>query len=144
MRGNNATCLALGQLSVTFPATHKLGLSGTDSGGWVCVHSRTLWVSPMKPPVRLGVLSADETTTCFYSQSFRGFLFWCLNPVLRGQSSSPVVPPGLSPHKCGTASCCLTTQSSNCYLATCPLCPGFPSPPLLPISMNVSSLIPSL
>ena len=37
--------------------TSKLGPSGADSwvGGWVCVCSRTLWVSAMNSPGRLGV-----------------------------------------------------------------------------------------
>ena len=47
---------------------------------------------------------------------------------------SPVVLPGLSPCKCGTA------RSSSRHLATCPLHHSCPSPPLLPVWMNVSSL----
>ena len=55
--GSNGACAALCQLSVTSPTTHN------QSGpfwcwflcGWACVCSRTLWVSPMNSPVRLGV-----------------------------------------------------------------------------------------
>ena len=39
-------------------------------GGWFCVHSRTLWVSPMTSPVRLGVSPAASTPTGFFSQRF--------------------------------------------------------------------------
>ena len=39
----------------------------------------------------------------FYSQMFWGFLFLCCNPGLHGLSSSLVLPPSLSAHKCGTA-----------------------------------------
>ena len=38
----------------------------------------------------------------------------------------------------------LPTQSSSCCLALCPLCLGCPSPPLLLVWMNVSSLTPWL
>ena len=57
LRGNSATCLALCQLSVTFPATHKqIGpFQCWFLGGWVCEHCRTLWTSPTDFPVRLRV-----------------------------------------------------------------------------------------
>ena len=58
--------------------------------------------------------------------------------VLRGLFCSPFVPPGLSACKCGT------TWSSSCCLAPSPLCSGCPSPPLLPVWINVSSLTPWL
>ena len=51
---------------------------------------------------------------------------------------SPTFPPGLSVHECVPAG------SSNCRHAMSPLCPGCPSPPLLPVWMNVSSLSPWL
>ena len=47
---------------------------------------------------------------------------------------STVVPPELPIYRCETA------QSTSHYLDTCPLFLGFPSPPLLPVWMNVSSL----
>ena len=44
----------------------QLGPSDADSpGGWVCVYSRTLWLSPTNSPVRLGVSPATPTTTGF-------------------------------------------------------------------------------
>ena len=57
---------------VPFPPplpTSKLGPSGADSpGGWVCVCSRPLWVSPMNSPVRLGVSLAAATPTGVFNQ----------------------------------------------------------------------------
>ena len=49
-----------------------------------------------------------------------------------GLSCSPVVPPGLSAHKCVTA------WSASRHLAMCPFCPGCPSPLFLLVWMNVS------
>ena len=63
-----------------------------------------------------------------------------------GLSCSPVVPPGLSAHERGTAgsvSRLLAGSTSRC-LDTSPLFPSCPSPPLLPVWMNVSSLSPWL
>ena len=63
--------MALALLSAglqSFPPlpTIKLGPqsnSGADSpGGWACVHSRTLWVSPVNSPVRLGVSAAAASS----------------------------------------------------------------------------------
>ena len=74
-RGNNATCWALIGLSVTSPTTHKqIGPFWCwVPGGWVCVCSRTLWVSPTNSSMRLGVSPTAATTTGFYSQRF----FFC-------------------------------------------------------------------
>ena len=148
-RGNNAACWAVSWLSVTSPSTHKqIGPFWCwFPGGWVCVHSRTLGVSPMNSPVRLGVSPTTVTPRDFYSQKFWGFLFPCWNPASHGLSHSPVVPPSLStctlgpPGPPATAS---STQSSSCCLAVHPLCPSCPSLPLLPVGMNVSSLTPWL
>ena len=39
--------------------------------GWACARSRPLWVSPMNPPVRLGVSpAATATPTSVFSQRF--------------------------------------------------------------------------
>ena len=38
--------------------------------GWVCVCSRTLWVSPVNSPVRLGVSPAASTPTGVFSRRF--------------------------------------------------------------------------
>ena len=67
------------QLSIGFQAlpplpTSKLGPSGADSRvweGWFCVHSRTLWVSPVNSPVSLRVSpTAAFTRTGVFSQRF--------------------------------------------------------------------------
>ena len=137
-RGSNATCSALRWLSVTSPTTLKqIGPFWCwFLGGWVCAHSRTLWVSQMNSPGRLGVSPTTATPIVFHNRRFWGFLFQSWNPGLHGLSGSPVVPPGLSAHKCGTA------WSSSCHLAACLLHPNCQSPPLLPVWMNVSSSIP--
>ena len=68
--------MALAPLSASFQSlpplpTIKLGPSGAASpGGWVCVHSRMLWVSPTNSPVRLGVSSAAAAPTGLFSQRF--------------------------------------------------------------------------
>ena len=140
-RGNNATCSTLSQLSVTSPATHKqIGPFWCwFPDGWVCVHSRTLQVSPKNSPMRLGVSATTATPTGFFflifhlnpnSQRFWGFLFPFWNPGLCGLSCSAVVP-----HKRGTTSC---------HLVTCLLHTGRPSPLVLPVWINVSSLTPGL
>ena len=63
-------------------------------------------------------------------------LCWSLG--LRDLSRSPVVPPSLSTHKRGAVQ-----STSRCH-AECPLHPSCPSPPLLPVWMDVSSLTPWL
>ena len=53
-----------------------MGPSGADSlGGWVCVHSRPLWVSPANSPVRLGVSpAAASPPTGVFSQRFEALI----------------------------------------------------------------------
>ena len=63
-RGNNVTWSALSRLSVPFPlylqAIWAL-LVLIPRGGWVCVCSRTLWVSPTNSPVSLGASPTAST-----------------------------------------------------------------------------------
>ena len=77
-RGNNAACSALCQFSVTSSATYRqIGpFWRWFLGGWLCVGSRTQWVSP----VRLGVPPAASTPQVF---SIRGFvvLFPCFGAL---------------------------------------------------------------
>ena len=139
LKGNNPTCSALSRLLVTSPATHKqIGPFWCwFPGGCVCIHSRTLWVSPANSPMKLGVSPATAIPKGFLSQRFWDFLFLHLNPRLCGLSWYPDVPPGLSACKGGTA-----WSASHCLTACpCPLsCPS----PSLPVWINVSSLTPWL
>ena len=109
-------------------------------GGWVCVRSRTLLVSPMNSPVRLGVsLAAASTPTGVFSQRLWGYISSSWDPGLCGLSCSPVVPPSLCACKCGTARQCWTACFASCQLAeSSPSC--CLSLPFLPVWMNVSSL----
>ena len=91
-------------------------------------------------------LPLPQPPQVFTARGFEALFPLRWNPGLCGLSHSPVVPPGLSALKCGTA------QSASCRLAhphppvpcleSSPL--GCPSPSLLPIGMNVSSLTPWL
>ena len=136
--GNNATCSTLCRFSVTSPTTHKqIGPFWCwFLGRWACVGSRTLWVSPTNSPVKLGVFPAASSTPIgVFSQRLWGFISPHWNSGLHGLSGSPVVPPGLSAHECGTtqfAIFCLTGSSSRrlavslLYSAAC-LCPSYQS-----------------
>ena len=55
--------------------TSKPSPSGADSQVGGCVHSRTLWVSPVNSPVRLGVSpSASSTPTGVFNQRFEALV----------------------------------------------------------------------
>ena len=79
----------------------------------------------------------------FFQLEVLRIYFPVLESGLRGLSRSPVVPPGLSARKCRTtrsASCCLPSpvlQPPPCRESSLP---RLPTPPLLLIWMNVSSL----
>ena len=81
-RGNSAACSALGRLSDTSPTIHKqIGPFWCRfSGGWVCVRSRTLWVSPTKSPVMQGVSPATPTPTGFFQWEMYRLYFPVLEP----------------------------------------------------------------
>ena len=107
-------------------------------GGWVCVHSRTLWVSPTNSPVRLGVSpTATSTPTGVFSQSFEA-LFPCTGTLgctvyLVPQLFLPVYLYSSvgSPHwVCQPQPFCKSSSPSCLSL------------PLLPVWMNVFSLAP--
>ena len=79
LRENSPACSALCWFSVTSPTTHnQIGhFWSWFSGGWVCVRSRTLWVSPVNSPVRLGVSpTAASTPTGVFNKRFEA-LFPC-------------------------------------------------------------------
>ena len=122
--------------------TMKLGLSGADSwvGGFVYILG--VWVSPTKSPVRLGVspTSASTPTGVFY-QSFDAL--FPLTGTIASQlfllvylhtNVGPPSPPA--------------TTFPTLVLQPLPYCesspPSCPSPPLLLVWMNVSSLSPWL
>ena len=150
LRGNSATCLALGCLSVTSPTTHKqIGSFWCwFPGGWACVCSKTLWVSPMNSPVRLGVSPAPSNLSQRFS--VRGFeaLFphtgtldcaVCLAPQL-------FLPVYL---QANVGSFALPAAASLAPVLHPPLCCkssplGCPSPPLLPVWIKASFLTPWL
>ena len=143
--------MPLAQLSASFQSlpllpTKNLDPSGADSqvGGFVyilgpCGSSKEL-------SCESGSFSCCHNPYSFYSQRFWGFLFphWnpglqCLVPqlfllvYLHANVGLPGPPAATWP-----------TQSSIHHLVEHPFCPGCPSPPLLPVWMNVSSLIPWL
>ena len=133
--------LSAGFQSLTSPTSHnQIGpFWCCFPSGWVCVHSRPLWVSPTNSPVRLGVSSAAASTpTGVFNQWFEALFPRARALGLVGLCHSLVVPPSLSVHECGTA------ESASHHLATSPLHPGCPSLPLLLVCMNVSSLSPWL
>ena len=91
LRGNNATCSTLSQLSVPSPTTHKqIGPFWCSFlGGWACVCSRTLGVSPSNSHVRLGVSPTATTPTGFFSQKFLRLYFPGLEPWVTQSVSLP-------------------------------------------------------
>ena len=100
--------------------TSKVGPSGADS--------RTLWVSPMNSPVKLGVSpAAASTPRGVFNQWFEA-----LFPTLELWVAQSVTL---------STSCCLTSQSLPCLVSSLP---GCPSSPLLLVWMNVCSLTPWL
>ena len=131
--------------------------------GWVCVCvcSRPPWVFPMNSPVSLGVYpAAASTPTGVFSQRFE-VLFphagtlgceVCLAPQLfllvylhenvglpSPQSTTSLAPATSSPVSLSLA--CPVLQRPPCREFSPPCCP---SPPLLPVWMNGSSLAPWL
>ena len=76
---------------LTSPATHKqIGPFWCwFLGGWVCVCSRTLWVSPTNSPVSLGVSSAASTPTGFFQSQVLRLYFPTLEPWVAWSVSLP-------------------------------------------------------
>ena len=158
--------MALALLSAGFQTlpplpTIKLGPSGADSQVGLCM-SRHLWVSPTNSPVRLGVSPpATLTSTGVFNQRFEALFphagalgcAVCFAPLLFlpvylfanvGLQGLPATSlwgvlaaawptPFHNPPPPGSASC---------HLAVSPFHPSCPSPPLLLVWMNVSSLTP--
>ena len=110
-RGNNASWSALYGLSVTFATTHKqIGPFWCwFQGGWFCVYSRTLWVSPTNSPVRLGIFSTTS--------ALKGILV----------RSSEALFPCIETWSVSLPSCSFQSISTHCTihcLARSPLCPA--------------------
>ena len=146
--GSNGACSTLFQFSVTPSATHnQIGpLCCYFPRGWVCVHSRPLWVSPMNSLVRLGVSPAATSNPIgVFNQKFE--VLFPLTGTLGCGVCHPVHQ--LLPRQLAAA---LPTLLHNppplwvhepltCSESSLPSCP---SPPLLLVWMNVSSLSPWL
>ena len=109
--------------------TSKLGPSGADSlGRWVCVHCRTLWVSPTSSPVRLRVSSAATIPTGVFSQRFEALFpgtgtlgcLVCLAPqllllvYLHANMGLPGPPAAASPTSCSLAGNLLRPAACPC------------------------------
>ena len=120
---------------------------------WVgCVSSRTLQVSPMDSPVRLGVSpAATPSPTDVFNQRFEA-LFPHAGALGYTVCFAPHHLSRLSVRECGAAgsasgqtACPLRPtlrQSRSRHRNASPLHPGCPSPPLLLVWMNVYFLFP--
>ena len=114
--------------------------------GWICVCSGTLWVSPMNSPVRLGVSPAGASTpTSVFNQRFEALF------PHAGTLGCEVCHPvhQLLPRWPAAALPALIHSPPPRWVHQPPPCcasslPGCPSPPLLLVWMNVSSLSPGL
>ena len=115
-RGNNITCSAFCQLLVTSATNHKQIGPFWFPGGCVCVHSRTLWVSPVNSLVRLPVFSCHCNPYRFFQSMVLRLYFPALEPWVAQSVSLPSHPlHQLPPHLPLFSSCCL---------AVSPLCPA--------------------
>ena len=159
-RGNNAACSALCWFSITSPATHKqIGpFWRWFPGGWVCVPSRTLWVSPTNCPMRLSGSSSHHCNPHRYFQWEALRLYF------------PALEPWVAARVCVCVCVCVLCLVSQLFLlvylhanvgppslpASASLGPPAsaalpwvlftrcPSPLLLPVWMNISFLTPWL
>ena len=141
--------------SLCYPQSNWASLVLLPSG-WACARSRPLWVSPKNSLLRLGVSPAGTSTpTGVFNQRFEA-LFPCSGalgcavcfttlPFLPVYLCTNVGPQGLLAaawpavfHNLPPRWVC---QPPPCHKASPP---GCPSPPLLPVWMNVSSLSPWL
>ena len=146
--GSTGACSTLCGFSVTPSATHnEIGSFWCCfPSGWVCVHSRTLWVSPTNSPVRLGVSPTGASTpTGVFSQWFEALFphtgtLGCavchlVHELLPRRPAAALPTPfhTLPPHwVCQPPPCCKSSQ------------PGCQSLPLLLVWTNVCSLSPWL
>ena len=138
--GSNGVCSSLCRFSVT-PSTTHIQVEPfwcCFPSGWVCVHSRTLWVSPRNSPVRLGVsTTATSTPTGVFNQCFEALFphagtLGCLVCHLVHQLL-PCWPAAALPAPLHNPPPCWVRQPPPCCEYSPPDCP---SPPLLPVWMK--------
>ena len=153
-RGSNGARFTLLRISILHSATHNQTgpLWCWFPSGWACAHSWPLWVSPTTPPMRLGVSpAAAPTPTGVFNQRFEA-LFPRAGALGCGVCFTPCRLSGLSVRECGAAgsasgqTACpvrpTLRQPQYLHGNVSPLRPGCPSPPLLPVWMNVYFLSP--
>ena len=154
LRGSNGARFSLHRISIFQSAIHNQTgpLWCWFPSGWACAHSRLLWVSPTTSPVRLGVSpAAAPTPRGVFNQRFEALLpragalgyTVCFAP--RCLSSLSVHECGATGSASGQTACPVRPtcrQSGSLHSHVSPLCPGCPSPPLLPVWMNVYFLFP--
>ena len=148
-RGSNGAPSTLHGTPIFHSATHnQIGpLLCWFLSGWACAHSRPLWVSPTTSPVRLGVSpAAAPTPRGVFNQRFEA-LFPRAGALGCVVCFAPCRLSGLSVRECGASGsasgqtacpvCPTLHQSQSRHSNVSPLRPGCPSPPLLPVWMNV-------
>ena len=143
LRGSNGACSTPCWFSVTPSTTHnQIGPFWCwFPNGWVCVHSRPLWVFPMNPSVKLRASpTAASTPTGVFNQRFealfpRAGTLGCTihHPV---HQLLPCWPAAALPTRLHNPLPHWVRQPPPCQ--ECSL-PGCPSPPLLQVWINVST-----
>ena len=147
-RGSYGACSTICGFSVTPSTTHNLigPFWCCFPSGWVCVPSRTLWVSPRNSPVRLGVSpAAASTPTGVFNQWFEALFPRAGTLGCRVCSwvyqLLPRWPAAVLPTRLHNLPPRWVRQLPPCDVSSPPSCL---SPPLLLVWMNVSSLSPWL
>ena len=153
-RGSNGSRSTLHRTPIFHSATHnQTGLLWCwFLSGWACARPRPLWVSPTTSPVRLGVSpAAAPTPTGVLNQRFEalfpqaGALGYAVCLAPRSLSGLSVCECGAAGSASGQTACPFPPtlrQSRSCCGNASSLRPGCPSPPLLPVWMNVYFLFP--
>ena len=144
LTGSNGTCCTLCQFSVTSLATHnQIGPFWCwFPGGWACVCSRTLWVSPMNSPVRLGVSPAATSIPAGVFSQWFGALFPCTGTL--GCAICHLFHQLLPRWPAAALPTLLHNLPPRWLCLPAPPCcesspPSYPSLPLLLVWMNVST-----
>ena len=143
-RGNNGARSTFHRISIFHSATHNQTgpLWCCFPSGWACARPRPLWVSPTTSPVRLGVSpAATPTPMGIFSQRFEA-LFPCAGALGYAVCFAPRRLSGLSVHECGALGSASGQTACPVPVSVPPQpressLPRCPSPPLLPVWMNV-------